>query len=128
VKPLKSKPKTAHESVLTREVVIPWLKSLGYTIVVKMHGNMFSKKGQPDLYAFQPCTAMVCCPSCTGEHHWFEVKKPGGKLEASQAKLFAEWEAHGLKVRVLCVEADKTVTCHEWKSWPVKPARKPRLV
>lgn len=119
MKPLKKKVKVPHESKLTREVVVPWLKEQGFTVVVKMHGNRFSKKGCPDLYAFRPSRA----DQDPDEHRWFEVKKPDGKLEASQAKLFAEWEALGIVVQVLCVWPDGRVEADKWQEWPVKPTK-----
>lgn len=56
----------------------------------KLHGGKY-QSGLPDLIALHPIHGL----------RWIEMKTPGEKLRASQAKLFAIFERFGQQVYVL---------------------------
>ena len=65
------------------------MKSKGW-FIKKIGASRFNI-GWPDYYAYHAAHG----------HRWIEAKAPGGKLRASQSKLFAEMTSLGDKVYVL---------------------------
>ena len=105
MKPLKSRP--VKESVIV-DRVRSILRSQGYGVVEKTHGNRYMK-GWPDLYAYSKVRE---------NHRWIEVKRPNGKLTPAQASRFRSWEAEGLDVQVatLVPETD-LIVYSSWRAW-----------
>lgn len=122
MKPLRKRVRKPKEADLVRDVIKPWLFEQGYKIVVKTHGNRYQKRGLPDLYCYRPyvCADYEHCGACmksdNGYHRWLEAKRPGGKLEESQVRLFEEWESVGLPVEIVTV-IDGKVVISPWREW-----------
>jgi hypothetical protein len=89
------------------------LESTGW-FVQKTHGSAYSA-GWPDLMCFRSDPGL----------RWVEVKRPGGtgtrrgRLTRAQRVRFAEWEAHGLGVWVICAvtEIEKLFGPPNWREW-----------
>ena len=82
----------------SRNITTPAVKAIGAlprAKALKVHGNVYTENGTPDLHA---CVA--------GVPYWLEGKRPGKKPEPIQRKRLMEWHQAGAIVGIIYSAAE----------------------
>ncbi len=80
------------EAKIVREI-LTWLNNQDGIRAIKLHGSIFSGKGEPDVHA----TVKVLMPngSAFGHSLWLEVKQPNHRPTGIQKWCQSEWQKAG---------------------------------